>query len=109
MTARTILTLNVISFVSADVPLRANSYTLAKCLYQIRWRRRSKEDMFREVMQSCDHADSKHRVWNETINEKLKMDSQERRQGQEQMIELMEDQTEMLRSLIVLQTKHICV
>ncbi|CAM2105975.1 unnamed protein product [Caretta caretta] len=65
--------------------------------------RRSKEDMFRELLQSSDQAKSEHRAWRETINEKLEMDSQERRQAQEQVIKLMQDQTEMLWSLIVLQ------
>ncbi|XP_050807904.1 uncharacterized protein LOC127050226 isoform X1 [Gopherus flavomarginatus] len=91
-----------------DVPLRATSYAPAERLHQIRRRtRRSKEDIFRELLQSTDAADSESRAWRETINEKLRMDSQERRQGQERMIKLMEDQTEMLRSLIALQAEHI--
>ncbi|XP_030413439.1 pinin-like isoform X2 [Gopherus evgoodei] len=91
-----------------DVSLRATSYAPAERLHQIRRRtRRSKEDIFRELLQSTDAADSESRAWRETINEKLRMDSQERRQGQERMIKLMEDQTEMLRSLIALQAEHI--
>ncbi|KAH1187422.1 hypothetical protein KIL84_020171, partial [Mauremys mutica] len=71
---------------SVYVPLRASSYTLA-------------EDIFQDVLQSSEQAYSEHRAWRVTVNEKLEMDIQERRQGQEQIIEgqeqmikLMEDQ-----------------
>nr|XP_042697672.1 uncharacterized protein LOC122172315 isoform X2 [Chrysemys picta bellii] len=75
-----------LSSVTSDVPLRASSYMLVECLRQIRRRlRRSKEDMFRELLQSSDQAKSEHRAWRETINEKLEMDSQKRRQTQEQV------------------------
>ncbi|KAH1171528.1 hypothetical protein KIL84_007146, partial [Mauremys mutica] len=53
--------------------------------HQIKRQTGSKEDIFREVLQSSDHAVSEHRARRETINEKLKMESQERRQGQERM------------------------
>ncbi|XP_074799612.1 uncharacterized protein LOC141981882 [Natator depressus] len=98
-----------LSSVISDMLLGASSYILVKCLRQIRGRmRRSKEDMFRELLQSSDQAKSDHRAWRETINEKLEMDSQERRQAQEQVIKLMQDQTEMLWSLIVLQVECMC-
>ncbi|CAM2113600.1 unnamed protein product [Caretta caretta] len=83
------------------VPLRASFYTLAECPNQTR-RRMKRSKKAQELLQSSDQANSEHRVWRETIKEKLQMDSQERRQGQEQIIKFMEDQIEMLRSLIEL-------
>ncbi|XP_074845666.1 uncharacterized protein LOC142010924 isoform X3 [Carettochelys insculpta] len=91
-----------------DVPLRTTSYARTEGFRQTRRKtRKSKEDVFRELLQSTDAADSESRAWMETINEKLRMESQERRRGQERMIKLMEDQTEILRSLIALQAEHI--
>lgn len=63
--------------------------------------------MFRQVLQSTDTAHNKISVWRETSNEKLRMDTLERRDGQEQMMKLLEDQTEMFKSLITLLSEHI--
>ncbi|CAM2105458.1 unnamed protein product [Caretta caretta] len=74
---------------SADVPLRTKPYTLVEHLCQKRKRtRRSKEEaMFRKVLLSIDAAHSETRAWRETINEKLRLDSLERRHGLDQMID----------------------
>lgn len=108
MSALTRLSLFIISLVSADVPLRTHSSTPVKRHRKIRQRtKRSKEDMFRQVLQSTDTAHNKISVWRETSNEKLRMDTLERRDGQEQMMKLLEDQTEMFKSLITLLSEHI--
>ncbi|XP_074822209.1 uncharacterized protein LOC141995177 [Natator depressus] len=64
---------------SSDVPLRTYSSTPAEHLHQIRGQpMRSKEDMFCEVLQSTDAARSETRAWRATINESLRLDSQEK-------------------------------
>ncbi|XP_067398650.1 uncharacterized protein CCDC7 [Emydura macquarii macquarii] len=88
--------------------LRTHCSTPAECLRQMRCRpRRNKEDMFCEVLQSTDVAHSETRAWRKTINERLRLDSQERTHRQEQMIKLLEGQTEMLKSLFNLYSEHI--
>ncbi|XP_038274850.1 uncharacterized protein LOC119862339 [Dermochelys coriacea] len=64
---------------SSDVPLRTYSSTPAEHLHQIRGEpMKSKEDTFCEVLQSTDTACSETRAWRATINESLRLDSQEK-------------------------------
>ncbi|CAM5179369.1 unnamed protein product, partial [Eretmochelys imbricata] len=81
--------------------------TLAKYLRQIRKRpRRSKEDMFREVLH-CSSAEKREckECW-EAERQNRKED-QEFKDATERMIKVMEEQTHMLKSLIMLQTEQI--
>ncbi|KAH1170314.1 hypothetical protein KIL84_001299 [Mauremys mutica] len=82
-------------------------YTPAEHLHQLRkLLRRCKEDMFWEVLQSSVATEQEQRAWRESANEDFKIDRQERKESQEilvvqeQMIKVMEVQTEMLQSLI---------
>ncbi|CAM4709795.1 unnamed protein product, partial [Caretta caretta] len=81
--------------------------TLAKHLRQITKRpRRSKEDMFREVLH-CSSAEKREckECW-EAERQNRKED-QEFKDAIERMIKVMEEQTHMLKSLIMLQTEQI--
>ncbi|CAM4643014.1 unnamed protein product [Lepidochelys kempii] len=81
--------------------------TLAKHLRQITKRpRRSKEDMFREVLH-CSSAEKREckECW-EAERQNRKED-QEFKDATERMIKVMEEQTHMLKSLIELQTEQI--
>ncbi|KAM7167734.1 uncharacterized protein RBU57_006082 [Macrochelys suwanniensis] len=90
--------------------LRNAPCTPADRLWQIRKNpRRSKEDMFREVLQ-CDERQTRERkeCW-EAKRQDRKENAALARQATERMIKVMEDQTEVLKSLIQLQTEQIRV
>ncbi|XP_037761956.1 dnaJ homolog subfamily C member 18 isoform X3 [Chelonia mydas] len=100
-----------------DLAVRGTPYTPAEHLRQIRTQpRRSKEDIFQEVFQYSETEKQERRVWSESLKENFKIDRQDRKEsqeqifmGHEQMIKLMEEQTEMLKSLITLQAEHMRV
>ncbi|XP_030395239.1 uncharacterized protein LOC115637784 [Gopherus evgoodei] len=90
------------------VALRNTPRTPAERLHQIRkYSRRSKEDMFWEVLQ-CSNAEKRE------CKECWEAEWQDRKENHafvkdttEQMLKVMEEQTQMLKSLIVLQTEQI--
>ncbi|CAM2112930.1 unnamed protein product [Caretta caretta] len=80
--------------------LRNTPGTPANRLQQIRQKQRcSKEDMFREVLQPDERQAREHKEYWEA-------NAAFARQVRERMIKVMEDQTEMLKSLIQLQTEQ---
>ncbi|EMP28692.1 hypothetical protein UY3_14205 [Chelonia mydas] len=71
------------------------------------FKRRSKEDMFREVLQPDERQTRECKECWEAERQNRKENAAFARQAAEQMIKVMEDQTGMLKSLIQLQTEQI--
>ncbi|CAM2098708.1 unnamed protein product [Caretta caretta] len=75
-----------------------------------RKRKRIWEDMFTERMNGSRTADTERRVWRISLSKKLDMDMESRKASNEQehavqdeMLQIMRDQTDMLRRLVELQ------
>ncbi|XP_067425841.1 zinc finger and SCAN domain-containing protein 29-like isoform X2 [Emydura macquarii macquarii] len=93
---------------AANMALRVSSATPAERLGQMRRRKkRTREDMFQEVLQASRASECEQRAWRRMINDKMQRDSEDRRNAQQEMIALLREQTDMLRSLIELQAEHI--
>ncbi|XP_075769848.1 uncharacterized protein LOC142823165 [Pelodiscus sinensis] len=72
-----------------------------------RRKKRTREDMFQEVLRATRASEREQRAWRVMINDKMQRDSEDRRNGQQEMIALLREQTDMLRSLIELQADHV--
>ncbi|EMP25602.1 Butyrophilin subfamily 2 member A1 [Chelonia mydas] len=93
---------------AANAALRASPSTPEERLGQVRRRKkRTREDMFQEVLRASRASEREQRAWRVMINDKMQRDSEDRRNGQQEMITLLREQTDMLRSLIELQAEHI--
>ncbi|XP_074927750.1 uncharacterized protein LOC116825581 isoform X2 [Chelonoidis abingdonii] len=93
---------------AANAALRASPSTPEERLGQVRRRKkRTREDMFQEVLRASRASEREQRAWRIMINDKMQRDSEDRRNGQQEMITLLREQTDMLRSLIELQAEHI--
>ncbi|KAG6938520.1 hypothetical protein G0U57_005780, partial [Chelydra serpentina] len=80
----------------------------AECLHQIRkCPRRSKKDMFQEVLHSSKAEKRERKEWREAEREDRKENQEFVKDATEQMIKVMEEQTQMLKSLIMLQTEQM--
>ncbi|EMP28947.1 Ankyrin repeat and SOCS box protein 5 [Chelonia mydas] len=82
----------------------------------IRRRKRKREDMFTEVMNASETADTELRAWRISLSEKLDMDMKSRKASNEQeqvaqdkMLRIMRDQADMLRRLVELQEQKQAV
>ncbi|XP_074873367.1 uncharacterized protein LOC142024919 [Carettochelys insculpta] len=72
-----------------------------------RQKKRTREDMFQEVLRASRASEREQRAWRVLIDDKMQRDSEDRRNAQQEMIALLREQTDMLRSLIELQADHI--
>ncbi|XP_074921728.1 uncharacterized protein LOC142046782 [Chelonoidis abingdonii] len=75
-----------------------------------RRRKRTLEDMFTEIMNTSRTADIELRAWRISLSEKLDVDMESRkasneqeRAAQDEMLQIMRDQTDVLRCLVELQ------
>ncbi|EMP36748.1 hypothetical protein UY3_06069 [Chelonia mydas] len=91
---------------SGYVILRDTPHTPAECLCQIK-KHPSKEDMFQEVLEFSNAEKRERREWRDA-------ERQDRKENQEfiedatfRIIKVMEEQIQMLKSLIMLQTERI--
>ncbi|CAM2118645.1 unnamed protein product [Caretta caretta] len=93
---------------TAAETLHTTPHTPADQLQQIRKKPRcSKEDMFREVVQHDERQTREHKECWEAESQDRKESAGFARQVTVRMIKVMEDQTEMLKTLIQLQTEQI--
>ncbi|KAM7151398.1 uncharacterized protein RBU57_012058 isoform 2-T4 [Macrochelys suwanniensis] len=91
-----------------DVAFRGTPYALWEHLCQIRKSlRRSKEDMFWELLQYSDTEKREHMEWREIERQDRKENEAFVKDTTERMIKVMEEQTQMLKSLITFQTEQI--
>ncbi|CAM5147670.1 unnamed protein product [Eretmochelys imbricata] len=77
-----------------------------------RRRKRTREDMFTEIMNASRTADTERRAWRISLFEKLDMDMESRKASnereravQDEMLRIMRDQSDMLRRLVELQNR----
>ncbi|KAH1185556.1 hypothetical protein KIL84_018305, partial [Mauremys mutica] len=80
-----------------NVALRVSPSTPAEQLGQIRRKKkRTREDMFQELLQVSCAPDSEHRAWRIMLKDRLQRDSEDRRNGQQEMIALRMEQRDMI-------------
>ncbi|XP_044866240.1 uncharacterized protein LOC123366659 [Mauremys mutica] len=95
----------------ADVAFRNTLHTLAKRLCQIRkCPRRSKDDMFWEVLHFSDAEKRERKDWWKAERQDRKENHEFVKDASEWMIKVMEEQMQLLESLIMLQPEqmHAC-
>ncbi|CAM4580835.1 uncharacterized protein LOC142072618 [Caretta caretta] len=100
----------VVSTIAGNVSFGMSSTPESRLLLIRRRRKRTREDMFTEIMHASGTADPKLRVWRISLSKKLDMDMESRKASNEQecvsqdeMLRIMRDEADMLRHLIELQ------
>nr|XP_042711914.1 uncharacterized protein LOC122174251 [Chrysemys picta bellii] len=100
---------------SAETLSISTSSTPGQRLSQIRrWKKKSQEDVFSELMRVSESDKTELRAWRITLSKNLDMDREDRRAfreqeraTQEEMLQLMKEQSDMLRHLVEVQERQL--
>ncbi|XP_053880957.1 uncharacterized protein LOC128835468 [Malaclemys terrapin pileata] len=100
---------------SAETFSRGASSMLGQRLFQIRrWKKKTREDMFNELIHASKSDKMELSTWRIALSENLHNDCEDRRacrehkcDTQDEMVRLMREQTDMLRHLVEVQERQL--